>query len=176
MVMADEEKAGGISERRDRDRVAVRPILKEIHDPIALELRSEEFYLADEIWMDYHETKGNPDTDRIFCVFYKREAVSVARCRRHADSYEVDEVFTPGEHRGHGYAALAVAALVEACHNEDLYMYSVSHLKDFYSRYGFSVIPEDSLPQKVRERYQWAIGNLGGAGVEPMFRTHTYYI
>lgn len=142
---------------------------------VALELKSGAFHIANEIWKEYHGLGGNPDTDRIFCVFSGGEPVSVARCRRHPDSFEVDGVFTPHRHRGQGYAALVVGALVEACHNEDLYMYSVSHLRDFYIRFGFSVVAEKDLPEKVRDRYVWAIGNLGGAGVEPMARMHTDY-
>ncbi|MGC9435935.1 MAG: GNAT family N-acetyltransferase [Methanomicrobiales archaeon] len=166
----------GVSGNEEKQVFAVRPFLKEVQDPVVIELRSEEFPIAEEIWKDYHELKGNPGTDRIFCVFCGFEAVSVARCRRHPDSFEVDGVFTPDRHRGRGYASLVVGALVEACHNEDLYMYSLRHLRDFYRRFGFRVVPEKDLPEKVRERYVWALGNLGGAGVEAMARMHTHSI
>lgn len=33
------------------------------------ELLSAEFPVADALWIDYHETKGDPRTDRIFAVF-----------------------------------------------------------------------------------------------------------
>ena len=134
------------------------------------ELRSKEFGLANEVWRDYHETKGDPSRDRIFAVFASGRIVSLARCQRHRDGYEVDGIFTPVACRGHGYARIAVAALVEACHNDDLYMYAVRHLVGFYSQFGFVPIPEKSLPPAVRERYTWAAGNLEGAEVEPMFR------
>jgi len=89
------------------------------------EIRRDEFPLADEVWIGYHETKGDPDADRIFGAFYEGSLISLARCKRHPDGYEVDGVYTPPEHRGHGYAKKVVGALVEACHNDLLYMHSV---------------------------------------------------
>ena len=144
--------------------------------PVVRELKGEEFYKADEIWVNYHNTRGDPGTDRIFGVFLGEEVVSVARCRRHIDGYEVDGVYTPEDFRKKGYAHLAVDALVEACHNDDLYMFSVSHLTGFYSRYGFNEISLNELPEGIRERYAWAQGNLEGAGVQPMVRIHTDYV
>lgn len=135
------------------------------------ELRSAEFPLADEVWREYHETKGDPRTDRIFAVFSGARIVSLARCRRHPDGgYEVDGIYTPVPFRKHGYSRAAVDALVEACHNENLYMYAVRHLVSFYAMFGFESLPEKSLPQGVRDRYTWAAGNLEGAEVEPMYR------
>lgn len=134
------------------------------------ELRAEEFPQADLIWRDYHETTGDPKIDRIFAVFSGRDLVSVARCRRHPDGLEVDGVFTPELFRKKGHSRLAVDALVEACHNDELYMYAVRHLVDFYSSFGFEPIPESSLPPVIRERYTWAAGNLEGAEVLPMRR------
>jgi GNAT superfamily N-acetyltransferase len=138
--------------------------------PVVRELRVDEFPQADLIWRDYHETIGDPALDRIFAVFCGLDLVSVARCRRHRDGLEVDGVFTPEHFRKKGYSRLAVDALVEACHNDDLYMYAVRHLVDFYSRFGFEPIPESSLPPAIRERYTWAAGNLEGAEVLPMQR------
>ncbi|MBN1432938.1 MAG: GNAT family N-acetyltransferase [Methanomicrobiaceae archaeon] len=140
------------------------------------ELKGEEFYKADNIWVDYHNTRGDPEIDRIFGVFLGEELVSVARCRRHIDGYEVDGVYTPEGFRKKGYAHLVVGALAEACHNDDLYMFSVSHLTGFYRRYGFNEISLNELPEGIRERYSWAQGNLEGAGVQPMVRIHTYYV
>jgi hypothetical protein len=134
------------------------------------ELKAGEFLLADECWRDYHETKGDPATDRVFAVFSGSGIVSLARCRRHEDGLEVDGIFTPADHRGNGFSRRAVCALVEACHNDDLYMYAVRHLVPFYARSGFEPIPENALPSKIRERYTWAAGNLEGADVQPMRR------
>jgi predicted GNAT family N-acyltransferase len=134
------------------------------------ELRSAEFYLANECWHDYHETKGDPVSDRVFAVFSGPQIVSLARCHRHEDGLEVDGIFTPADHRKNGYSRRAVCALVEACHNDDLYMYAVRHLIPFYTQFGFEPIPENALPAKIRERYTWAAGNLEGADVLPMRR------
>lgn len=138
--------------------------------PAARELLSAEFPLANEIWLDYHQTKGNPVTDRIFAAFAGGRIVSVARCRRHPDGLEVDAVFTPVEHRGQGYANLTVGALVEACGHDTLYMHSVLNLTGFYQKFGFREIPEDELPPTIRERFAFAGGQLEGANVCPMKR------
>jgi predicted GNAT family N-acyltransferase len=138
--------------------------------PETRELRSGEFILADTVWIEYHETKGDPQKDRIFAVFVGGSIVSLARCRRHPDGCEVDGIFTPQKHRKSGHSRLAVGALVEACHNEDLYMYAVRHLTGFYAQFGFAPVPEKSLPPVIRERYTWAAGNLEGAEVQPMCR------
>jgi len=139
-------------------------------DPAARELLSAEFPLANGIWLDYHQTKGDPVTDRIFAAFAGGRAVSVARCRRHPDGLEVDAVFTPVEHRGRGYANLAVGALVEACGHDTLYMHSVLNLTGFYQKFGFREIPEAELPPTIRERFAFAGGELEGANVCPMKR------
>jgi GNAT superfamily N-acetyltransferase len=138
--------------------------------PVVRELRSVEFPLADAVWKEYHDTSGDPAQDRIFGVFLSGELVSVARCRRHPDGLEVDGVFTPARFRKKGYARLAVDALAEACHNDELYMYAVRHLEGFYRQSGFEPIPEKALPPVIRERYTWAAGNLEGAEVLPMRR------
>ena len=134
------------------------------------ELTSAEFPVADALWIDYHQTTGDPVTDRIFAAFAGSEAVSLARCRRHTDGLEVDGIFTPERHRGHGYANAATWGLVEACGNDPLYMHSVRNLTGFYSHYGFVAIPEDELPPSIRERYSWAAGDMEAANVCPMGR------
>ena len=134
------------------------------------ELKSDEFPDADVVWIDYHETKGEPQSDRVFAAFDGDQIVSLARCRRHSDGYEVDAVYTPEPYRGRGLSRQVVGALVEACYNEDLTMYAVQHLKKFYSEFGFVPIPEGDLPVSVRDRYLWAAGNLEGAEVIPMRR------
>jgi len=140
------------------------------------ELRSEEFGRAEDIWVDYHELKADPKTDRIFGVFADGRLVSVARCRRHPDGYEVDGVFTPVRFRGRGYARRAMDALVEACQHDTLYMHAVRNLVDFYGKYGFVSIPESELPLTIRERYAFAMGEMEGANVQPMRRPPVRFI
>lgn len=151
---------------------AVLPVAMPDDLPVVRELRVDEFPEADHVWYEYHETKGVPRADRIFAVFRGREIVSLARCKRHPDGMEVDGIYTPEIHRKKGYSHLAVSALVEACHNEDLYMHAVRHLTGFYGRYGFVPVDEKVLPPTIRERYTWAAGNLEGAEVQPMRREH----
>jgi GNAT superfamily N-acetyltransferase len=134
------------------------------------ELKGEEFPLADAAWIHYHDTTGDVKRDRIFALFIGESIVSLARCRRYTDGLEVDGVFTLEEFRRRGYSHLVMTALEEACHNDDLYMYAVKNLTDFYTRFGFETILERDLPASIRERYQWAAGNLEGADVQPMKR------
>jgi hypothetical protein len=148
----------------------VTPVQATSAAPDIRELRSGEFSLANQVWIEYHETKGDPQKDRIFAVFDGGNIVSLSRCRCHPGGCEVDGIFTPLPHRKSGHSRLAVGALVEACHNEDLYMYAVRHLTGFYAQFGFSPVPEKSLPPDIRERYTWAAGNLEGAEVQPMYR------
>jgi PAS domain S-box-containing protein len=135
------------------------------------ELSAAEFPVAESLWTDYHETKGDPQTDRIFAGFIHDEAVSVARCRKRPDGFEVDAVFTPLLQRGHGYANAVMWGLVEACGHDPLYMHSVKNLTGFYSHFGFVTITESKLPPSIRERYAWAEGEMEGANVSPMKRS-----
>jgi nucleotide-binding universal stress UspA family protein len=139
----------------------------EIH---ARELATSEFYLAEKIWFDYHQTKSDPEHDRIFAVFIEDTPVSVARCKRHDDGYEVDGIFTWEEFRGNGYARNVLEVLIRECGNTVLSMYAVLHLVDFYASFGFVPVPEEDLPPTVRERYSWALGDMKGAEVCPMKR------
>ena len=134
------------------------------------ELASAEFPVAETLWVDYHHTKGNIRIDRIFAAFLDGQAVSVARCKRHPDGFEVDGVFTPVNQRGHGYANAAMWGLIEACGRDVLYMHSVFNLTKFYGNYGFVPIDEEELPPTIRERYAWAQGEMEGANVSPMRR------
>jgi len=134
------------------------------------ELTSAEFPVAEAVWVDYHHTKGDPRTDRIFAAFLNGQAVSLARHKRHPDGFEVDGVFTPVSQRGHGYANAAVWGLVEACGHHTLYMHSVRNLTGFYSHYGFVPIDERELPPTIRERFAWAQGEMEGANLAPMKR------
>lgn len=139
----------------------------------ARELGTGEFYLAEKIWFDYHQTKSDPEHDRIFAVFVEDTPVSVARCKRHSDGYEVDGIFTWEEFRGNGYARKALEALIWGCGMATLYMYAVQELVDFYASLGFVPVPEKELPLRIRERYLWALGNMKGADVCPMKRVPT---
>ena len=134
------------------------------------ELVSLEFTIAEALWSDYHNTKGDSKTDRIFAAFYGGQAVSVARCKRHTDGFEVDGVFTPVSQRGHGYANAVLWGLVEASGQDTLYMHSVWDLTKFYSNFGFVPIDEKELPPTIRERFAWAGGEMEGANVRPMRR------
>jgi nucleotide-binding universal stress UspA family protein/GNAT superfamily N-acetyltransferase len=134
------------------------------------ELSTEEFYFAEKIWIDYHSTKSDPGTDRIFCVFVEDTPVSVARCKRHPDGYEIDGIFTWKEFRGNGYARKTIRALIDKCGDEILYMYAVLPLVNFYSSLGFEPIAEHDLPETIRERYAWAMGDMNAADVCPMKR------
>jgi PAS domain S-box-containing protein len=137
------------------------------------ELTSAEFPAANALWVDYHQTTGDPVIDRIFAAFAAGRPVSLARCRRHPDGLEVDGIFTPEENRGHGYANAAVWGLVDACGHDTLYMHSVLNLTGFYAHYGFVPIPEGELPRTIRERFAWAAGEMEGANVQPMKRDPT---
>jgi len=134
------------------------------------ELRKEEFTLAEEVWVHYHQQTADPATDRIFGVFVEGSLVSVARCRAHPDGLEVDGVFTPTEYRGRGYAKRTVDALVAACGNETLYMHSTLELVGFYGSFGFVSIPESDLPPTIRARFDFALGDMESANVQPMMR------
>jgi len=134
------------------------------------ELGKDEFPLAAEVWVHYHQQTVDPTTDRIFGVFVEGSLVSVARCRSHPDGLEVDGVFTPTEYRGRGYAKKAVDALVEACGDRALYMHSTLELVGFYGSFGFVSIPESDLPPTIRARFNFAMGDMKGANVQPMMR------
>jgi len=137
---------------------------------IVRELFAVEFHVAESLWTDYHQTKGDAKTDRIFVGFSLDEPVSVARCRKHPDGYEVDAVFTPSVYRSHGYAHAVMWGLVEAFGNDVLYMHSLTNLTEFYRHFGFVTIAESELPPSIRERYAWAEGEMEGASVSPMKR------
>jgi len=135
------------------------------------ELAGNEFALAEEVWLTYHQQKADPETDRIFGVFVEGDLAAVARCRRHPDGLEVDGVYVPDDYRDRGYARKAVQALVDVCGGEPLYMHSTLPLAGFYSSFGFRKIGEEELPRSIRERFNFAEGDLEGANVVPMRRT-----
>jgi nucleotide-binding universal stress UspA family protein/GNAT superfamily N-acetyltransferase len=134
------------------------------------ELMKGEFALAEEVWLTYHQQRADPGTDRVFGVFVEGALAAVARCRRHPDGLEVDGVYVPDDYRDRGYARKAVQALVDACGSEPLYMHSTLSLVRFYSSFGFGQISEDELPRSIKERFNFAEGDLEGANVVPMGR------
>jgi nucleotide-binding universal stress UspA family protein/GNAT superfamily N-acetyltransferase len=138
---------------------------------IVKELGKAEFWLAEQVWMSYHQQKGDPDTDRIFGVFVEGALAAVARCRKHHDGLEVDGVYVPDDYRDRGYARKAVQDLVDACGSEPLYMHSTLALVRFYSSFGFEPIPESALPRSIKERFNFAEGEMKGANISPMKRT-----
>jgi GNAT superfamily N-acetyltransferase len=134
------------------------------------ELGAEEFFLAEQVWLGYHQQKADPAIDRVFGVFIEDTLGALARCRRHPDGLEVDAVYTPDQYRGRGYARMVVRALVDACGNEPLYMHSTLDLVGFYGTFGFVEIRESDLPASIRDRFSFATGDLKGADVSPMKR------
>lgn len=137
------------------------------------ELAKTEFWLAEQVWTMYHQQKADPDTDRIFGVFVEGALAAVARCRRHPDGLEVDGVYVPDDYRDRGYARKAVQDLVDECGSEPLYMHSTLALVKFYTSFGFEPIPESALPRSIKDRFNFAGGELQGANVSPMKRPGT---
>jgi len=140
---------------------------------VVRELGKDEFWLADRVWMSYHQQKGVPESDRIFGVFVEGMVAAVARCRWHPDGLEVDGVYVPDDFRDRGYARKAVQAFVDACGREPLYMHSTLALVRFYSSFGFEPIPESALPESIKERFNFAGGEMQGSNVSPMKRPGT---
>lgn len=160
--------AAGIALHADRHLLIVNP-------PVSLtvlvkELETREFPLAEDLWGGYHQQKADPSCDRVFGVFAENTLVAAARCRRHRDGLEVDAVFTPELYRGKGYARMAVQELVDSCGKESLYMHAKLDLTGFYQTFGFAEIPEQELPAGIRDRFNFADGDLRGADVSPMKR------
>ena len=139
-------------------------------DVAVRELEKNEFPLAEEVWLRYHQQTADPLTDRIFGVFVEGMLVTVARCRRHPDGLEVDGVFTLDDFRGRGYARDVMYPLVASCGKEDLYMHSTMGLVKFYGHYGFAPIHENNLPPTIKARYDFAMGEMKASNVQPMRR------
>jgi nucleotide-binding universal stress UspA family protein len=139
-------------------------------ETITRELDPEEFDQAESVWEHYNQQKADPESDRIFGVFVEGTLSSLVRCRRHPDGREVDGVFTLDEFRGRGYAGETMKLLIAACGHEPLYVYSTLQLIDFYGQFGFQKIAEDDLPPEIKARFEFAMGELKGANVQPMKR------
>ena len=59
------------------------------------ELKSDEFYLAEKLWEQYHGQKADPGNERIFGVFVDGNLAASARYVMHSDGVEMDCVFVP---------------------------------------------------------------------------------
>lgn len=137
---------------------------------VVRELSQDEFSLAEQVWVQYHRQKADRDTDSIFAVFVEGVIAGVARCRRHPDGYEVDGVFVLPEFRDRGYARRVMQELIRECGHRRLFMHGTLELVAFYKTFGFVPIPEEDLPQSIRERFSFAGGNMEGSDVCPMRR------
>ncbi|MCQ8893464.1 MAG: GNAT family N-acetyltransferase [Methanolinea sp.] len=137
---------------------------------IVRELEPREFELAEEVWRNYQGQKADPATDRIFGVFVEGRLVSVGRCRQHPDGREVDSIFTLEDFRRRGYARDLVGLLVRECGHDPLYLHSTRELVDFYGEYGFFPVAEEDLPPSIRQRFDFAMGNLPAIDLQPMKR------
>jgi len=137
---------------------------------VAREMTHKEYSLAESVWQGYHRQKADPDADRVFGTFVEGKLAALAKCKRHPDGLEVDGVFVPEEYRGRGYARKAVQALVDACGNETLFMHSTGELMEFYSGFGFVPITETELPRSIRDRFNFAEGDMASVHVQPMRR------
>jgi nucleotide-binding universal stress UspA family protein/N-acetylglutamate synthase-like GNAT family acetyltransferase len=138
---------------------------------IVRELSHEEFSLAEQVWEQYHRQKADRSADRIFAIFIEGTVAGVARCKRHPDGVEVDGVFVGNEFRDRGYARRLMQELVRQRGHDVLYMHSTLELVSFYKSFGFIPIGESELPPTIRERFNFALGNMQGSDVCPMRRT-----
>jgi N-acetylglutamate synthase-like GNAT family acetyltransferase len=135
------------------------------------ELQRDEFYLAENLWEQYHGQKADPDHEKIFGVFVDGNLVASARYVKHADGVEMDCVFVPEPEGGKGYARDAVEELIKECGSESIYIHSTLDLIPFYKTLGFIPIPEDKLPPSIQERFSFCVGNMKGCNISPMVRT-----
>jgi nucleotide-binding universal stress UspA family protein/GNAT superfamily N-acetyltransferase len=160
--------AAEVAERAKQPVLVRYPVLH--YEVVTRELAPDEFPIAEDVWLHYHQQKPDRNTDRIFATFVDGVPAGVARCRRHPDGLEVDGVFILPEFRNRGYARKAMVALMEAFPKETLYMHSTLELVPFYHSFGFESIPEEELPRTIRDRYSFAMGELRAAQVQPMKR------
>jgi N-acetylglutamate synthase-like GNAT family acetyltransferase len=134
------------------------------------ELKPEEFSRAEQVWERYRGQKADPVSERIFGVFLDGDLVATARYTKHPDGAEMDCVFTLDEYRGRGYARDAVEKLIEECGREKIHIHSTLVLISFYRTFGFRPIPEEELPQSIRERFLFCFGEMAGCNACPMKR------
>jgi predicted GNAT family acetyltransferase len=100
------------------------------------ELQRDEFYLAENLWEQYHGQKADPVREKIFGVFVDGNLVASARYVKHADGVEIDCVFAPEPEGGKGYARDAVEELIKECGSEPIYIHSTLDLIPFYKTLG----------------------------------------
>ena len=136
----------------------------------ARELKPQEFPLAEQVWEEYRGQKADKARERIFGVFVGGELAATARHTLHPDGNEMDCVFVPDKFRGKGYARRVVEALIAACGGEPIYIHSTLVLIPFYKTLGFSPIPEQDLPQSIRDRFIFCFGEMEGCNACPMVR------
>jgi N-acetylglutamate synthase-like GNAT family acetyltransferase len=134
------------------------------------ELLPEEFPRAERLWEQYRGQKADSVHERIFGVFADGELAATARYTQHPDGNEMDCVFVPEKFRGKGYARVAVEALIGSCGKETIHIHSTIVLISFYKTFGFTPIPEESLPRSIRERFLFCFGEMAGCNVCPMVR------
>jgi predicted GNAT family acetyltransferase len=134
------------------------------------ELRRDEFFLAEKVWVQYRGQKADPVHERIFGVFVDGSLAATARYTRHPDGVEMDCVFEPDQYRGKGYARDVVEELIKQCGKETIYIHSTIVLIRFYKTFGFIPIPEGQLPKSIRERFLFCFGEMEGCNVCPMVR------
>lgn len=137
---------------------------------VSCELTPAEFPLAETLWEQYRGQKAHPDTERIFGVFSDRTLAATARLTRHPDGNEMDCVFTRDDYRGKGLARTAIKALLNICGRERIFIHSTIALIAFYRTLGWTPIPENQLPQSIRERFIFCFGEMEGCNVCPMVR------
>jgi N-acetylglutamate synthase-like GNAT family acetyltransferase len=137
---------------------------------IARELSPDEFALAENVWVHYRGQKADRKNERIFGIFVDGILAATARCTRHPDGIEMDNVFTLDEFRGKGYARKAVEMLLSHCGSETIYIHSTLTLVSFYQTLGFSPIREVELPQTIRDRFLFCFGQMEACNVSPMKR------
>ncbi len=136
----------------------------------ARELLPGEFPLAEKLWEQYRGQKADAVHERIFGIFVDGELAATARYTQHPDGNEMDCVFVPEKFRGKGYARVAVEALIRACGDTTIHIHSTIVLIPFYKTFGFTPIPEGSLPKSIRERFLFCFGEMAGCNVCPMVR------
>jgi len=134
------------------------------------ELNRDEFYLAEKVWEQYRDQKADRVHERIFGVFVDGVLTATARYTKHPDGVEMDCVFVPEQYRGKGYARYVVQELINHCGSESIYIHSTIVLISFYKTFGFTPIPEDQLPRRIKERFIFCFGEMEGCNVCPMVR------
>jgi GNAT superfamily N-acetyltransferase len=134
------------------------------------ELTHAEFPLAEKVWTHYRDQKADPSRERIFGVFADGVLAATARSTLHSDGLEMDCVFTLDEYRGKGYAKEVVQKLLDECGSEAIYIHSTLVLIAFYRSLGFEPLPENAMPQSIRDRFLFCFGEMEGCNVCPMVR------